>query len=76
MHAVLSTDAANIRRQRSKSKTWKEVCKGLMTEPTWNWVFKNTFDAMEEQLNKVSIENFCWALISYILKIITDLMAP
>ena len=24
-----------------------------MTDPTWNWVFKNTFDAMEEQLNKV-----------------------
>ena len=40
------------------SKTWQEVCKGLMTDPTWNWVFKNTFDAMEEQLNKVSIENF------------------
>ena len=44
------------------SKTWQEVCKGLMTDPTWNWVFKNTFDAMEEQLNKVSIENFRWAL--------------
>ena len=43
------------------SKTWQEVCKGLMTDPTWNWVFKNTFDAMEEQLNKVSIEHFRWA---------------
>ena len=31
----------------------KNISEGLMTDPTWNWVFKNTFDAMEEQLNKV-----------------------
>ena len=28
--------------------------KGLLSSPTWNWVFKNTFDAIEEQLNKVA----------------------
>ena len=37
---------------------------GLMTDPVWNWVFKNTFDAIEEQLNKAGCQkicrNVCW----------------
>ena len=33
--------------------TLEVAAKGLLADPSWNWVFKNTFDAMEEQLNKV-----------------------
>ena len=35
--------------------TLEVAAKGLLADPSWNWVFKNTFDAMEEQLNKVQI---------------------
>lgn len=34
--------------------TMEVAAKGLLVDPQWNWVFKNTFDAMEDQLNKVS----------------------
>ena len=36
--------------------TMEVAAKGLLVDPQWNWVFKNTFDAMEDQLNKVSRE--------------------
>ena len=35
--------------------TLEVAAKGLLIDPSWNWVFKNTFDAMEEQLNKILI---------------------
>ena len=34
--------------------TMELATQGLLSSPTWNWVFKNTFDAIEEQLNKVA----------------------
>ena len=37
----------------SMFSTLEVAAKGLLADPSWNWVFKNTFDAMEEQLNKV-----------------------
>ena len=44
--------------------------RGLMTDPTWNWVFKNTFDAMEEQLNKVL---FAIAALVILVRFISNL---
>ena len=35
--------------------TLEAAAKGLLSDPSWNWVFKNTFDAVEEQLNKILI---------------------
>ena len=35
--------------------TLEVAAKGLLSDPSWNWVFKNTFDAVEEQLNKILI---------------------
>ena len=29
--------------------TLEVAAKGLLADPYWTWVFKNTFDAMEEQ---------------------------
>ena len=29
--------------------TLEVAAKGLLADPSWTWVFKNTFDAMEEQ---------------------------
>ena len=39
--------------------TLEVAAKGLLADPSWNWVFKNTFDAMEEQLNKVQFQEKC-----------------
>ena len=39
--------------------TLEVAAKGLLADPSWNWVFKNTFDAMEEQLNKVQYYKKC-----------------
>ena len=33
--------------------TIEVAAKGLLNDPSWNWVFKNTFDAIEDKLNKV-----------------------
>lgn len=44
--------------------------RGLMTDPTWNWVFKNTFDAIEEQLNKVL---FAIAALVILVRFISNL---
>ena len=31
------------------------AARGLLSDPTWNRVFKNTYDAIEEQLNKILV---------------------
>ena len=48
--------------------TIEVAAKGLLNDPSWNWVFKNTFDAIEDKLNKVckkfilrSFDNFDFA---------------
>ena len=37
--------------------TIEVAAKGLLNDPSWNWVFKNTFDAIEDKLNKVCKNN-------------------
>lgn len=48
--------------------TLEVAAKGLLADPSWNWVFKNTFDAMEEQLNKVQFHETCTFL--YTIRVI------
>ena len=38
--------------------TIEVAAKGLLNDPAWNWVFKNTFDAIEDKLNKVCIKDY------------------
>ena len=51
--------------------TIEVAAKGLLNDPSWNWVFKNTFDAIEDKLNKVfknklrSFDNFDLALDTF-----------
>ena len=35
--------------------TLEAAARGLLSDPTWNRVFKNTYDAIEEQLNKILV---------------------
>ena len=35
--------------------TLEVAARGILNDPSWNWVFKNTFDAVEERLNKILI---------------------
>ena len=47
--------------------TIEVAAKGLLNDPSWNWVFKNTFDAIEDKLNKVCKKNVRGPLIIVIL---------
>ena len=47
--------------------TIEVAAKGLLNDPSWNWVFKNTFDAIEDKLNKVCKKNITVPLIILIL---------
>ena len=46
--------------------TIEVAAKGLLNDPSWNWVFKNTFDAIEDKLNKVCRNNIRGPLIIFI----------
>ena len=35
------------------ASTLEAAAKGLLSDPAWSRVFKNTYDALEEQLNKI-----------------------
>eukprot|EP00092_Neocalanus_flemingeri_P016447 GFUD01017797.1.p1 GENE.GFUD01017797.1~~GFUD01017797.1.p1 ORF type:complete len:977 (-),score=204.76 GFUD01017797.1:255-3140(-) len=37
------------------ASTLEAAAKGLLSDPAWNRVFKNTYDAIEEQLNKILV---------------------
>ena len=42
-----------VREEPGMFSTIEVAAKGLLNDPSWNWVFKNTFDAIEDKLNKV-----------------------
>ena len=52
-HLVI-TKFYNLKHQGMFS-TLEAAANGLLSDPSWNWVFKNTFDSVEEQLNKILI---------------------
>lgn len=51
-----------VREKPDMFSTIEVAAKGLLNDPSWNWVFKNTFDAIEDKLNKV-----CTALMPSVM---------
>ena len=48
-----------VREEAGMFSTIEVAAKGLLNDPSWNWVFKNTFDAIEDKLNKVCLLVIC-----------------